>query len=168
MTEYRAQFDATVTFGNGGGLSAREFRLDVPSAEVTEAEAGRLTETYRNFLEVIGDGVALTAAGYLPPAAVEQIAERTGITDWWIGKANREDLTYPVADIRTTARALGLVSVRKGRLCPTAAAIRCQDPQALWRHSSAGTPLPTTARAIQPAWRSASLVPSGSRPTMCR
>ena len=36
------------------------------------------------------------------------------------------------------------------------------------RHSCAGTPLPATASAIQPAWRSASLVPSGSRPTMCR
>src|SRR4051794_20841883 len=35
------------------------------------------------------------------------------------------------------------------------------------RHSSTGTPLPATARAIQPAWRSASFVPSGSRPTMC-
>lgn len=36
------------------------------------------------------------------------------------------------------------------------------------RHSCAGTPLPATASAIHPAWRSASLVPSGSRPTMWR
>ena len=86
--------------------------------DVTEAEAARVTETYRTFLDVLGDGVTLTAAGYLPPAVVEQIAERTGIAEWWIGKANREDLTYPVSDIRTTARALGLVSVRKGRLSP--------------------------------------------------
>jgi len=36
MTEYRAAFDADVTFLNGGGLQARGFRLDVPAAEVTE------------------------------------------------------------------------------------------------------------------------------------
>ena len=36
--------------------------------EVTEGEAARLTETYRIFLDVVGDGVALTAAGYLPPS----------------------------------------------------------------------------------------------------
>ena len=45
--------------------------------DVSEAEAARLTETYRIFLDVLGDGVALTAAGYLPPAVVEQFAERT-------------------------------------------------------------------------------------------
>ncbi len=108
--------------------------------DVSDAEAARLTETYRIFLDVIGDGVPLTAAGYLKPALVEQIAERTGISDWWIGKANREDQTYPVADIRSTARALGLVSVRKGRLGPTAAVKRCgDDPQALWRHLTRAT-----------------------------
>ena len=96
--------------------------------DVSDVEAARLTETYRTFLDVIGDGVTLTAAGYLPPAVVEQVAERSGISEWWIGKANREDLTYPVAEIRTTARALGLVSVRKGRLSPTAAAARCAGP----------------------------------------
>lgn len=40
--QYRAQFDATVTFGNGGGLTAREFRVDVPHAEVSAAEVGTL------------------------------------------------------------------------------------------------------------------------------
>lgn len=129
--------------------------------EVTDAEAARLAETYRIFLDVIGEGVALTAAGYLPPAVVEQVAERSGIGDWWIGKANREDLTYPVADIRTTARALGLVSVRKGRLSPTAAAIRCQDPQALWRHIVGRLPLSTKDAERQAGWMALAVVGSG-------
>lgn len=108
--------------------------------DVTEADAARLTETYRIFLDVIGDGVTLTADGYLPPAVVEQCAERSGITGWWFGKANREDLTPPVAEIRDTMRALGLVRVRKGRLAPTAAAARCrEDPVALWRQIVGGT-----------------------------
>ncbi len=130
--------------------------------EVADAEAARLTETYRTFLDVIGDGVTLTAAGYLPPAVVEQIAQRSGISDWWIGKANREDLTYPVADIRTTARALGLVSVRKGRLSPTAAASRCgQDPQALWRHIVGRLPVGTKDAERQAGWMALAVAGSG-------
>lgn len=130
--------------------------------EVTDAEAARLTETYRTFLDVIGDGVALTAAGYLPPAVVERVAERSGISDWWIGKANREDLTYPVADVRTTTRALGLVSVRKGRLSPTAAAIRCgHDPNALWRHIVGRLPLGTKDADRQAGWMALAVAGSG-------
>jgi arylformamidase len=37
MTEYRASFDASVTFANGGGLTVSGFRVDVPSADVDEA-----------------------------------------------------------------------------------------------------------------------------------
>jgi len=40
--EYRAHFDATVSFANGGGLRAEGFRLDLPSAEVTEDDVARL------------------------------------------------------------------------------------------------------------------------------
>ncbi|MFE4469984.1 cyclase family protein [Leifsonia sp. NPDC056824] len=42
MTEYRAHFDASVSFVNGGGLTAEGFRLDVPSASVGEAEVAEL------------------------------------------------------------------------------------------------------------------------------
>jgi kynurenine formamidase len=45
---YRAEFDADVTFANGGGLQARGFRLAVPSLDVTHAELSRL------FLEALG------------------------------------------------------------------------------------------------------------------
>ena len=42
MTEYRASFDATVAFGNGGELTTTGFRVDVPSAEITEPELAAL------------------------------------------------------------------------------------------------------------------------------
>ena len=42
MTEYRAHFDAEIDFVNGGDLRARGFRLDLPSADLTEAEIGEL------------------------------------------------------------------------------------------------------------------------------
>jgi hypothetical protein len=130
--------------------------------DVTDSEAARLTETYRVFLEVIGDSVALTGAGYLPPAVVEQFAERSGITGWWIGKANREDLTPPVAAVRDTARALGLVRVRKGSLAPTAAATRCrQDPQALWQHIVGRLPLGNKESDRQAGWMALAVVGSG-------
>lgn len=35
-TEHRAQFDAEVTFSNGGSLSVRDFRLDIPGADIDE------------------------------------------------------------------------------------------------------------------------------------
>lgn len=130
---------------------------------VTDAEAARLTETYQVFLDVIGDGVRLTGVGYLPPAVVERVAERTGITGWWIGKANREDLTPPVAGVRDTARALGLVTVRKGRVIPTAVGIRCrQDPAALWEHIVGRLPLGTKDFDRHAGWLTLAVAGSGT------
>ncbi len=133
---------------------------------VDEDEAARLTETYRTFLDVIGDGVTLTAAGYLRPAVVEEVATRTGIGDWWMGRANREDLTHPVADIRSSARALGLVSVRKGRLAPTAAARKCRhDPLALWRHIVGRLPVGSQDAERDAGWLALAVIGSGAPPT---
>nr|WP_041841726.1 cyclase family protein [Actinoplanes friuliensis] len=42
MLQYRAEFDATVTFRAGGGLHAQRFRLDVPHADPTESELSAL------------------------------------------------------------------------------------------------------------------------------
>ena len=42
MPDYRAHFDFDIRFANGGGLSGTGFRLDLPSADATEGEVGRL------------------------------------------------------------------------------------------------------------------------------
>jgi len=42
MPDSRARFDATVTFANGGGLTAEGFRLDLPTGRETAEEIGRL------------------------------------------------------------------------------------------------------------------------------
>ena len=42
MSEYRASFDAVVRFSNGGDLTARGFRVDLPSRTLTEGEIGAL------------------------------------------------------------------------------------------------------------------------------
>jgi hypothetical protein len=41
-TQYRAVFDAEISFENGGGLPAHRFLMDVPSADTTAAAVGRL------------------------------------------------------------------------------------------------------------------------------
>lgn len=131
------------------------------SVEVSGTEAARLVEPFVTLLDVIGDGVRLTGAGYLPPALVERIAEETGVTDWWIGKANREDLTVPVAQLRDSARALGLVSVRKGRLGPSAAGRRFRtQPEALWRHVVSRLPVARSDFDRHAGWLSLAVVGS--------
>src|ERR1039458_8256138 len=70
---------------------------------------------------------ALTVAGYLSPVVVEQIARGAGVTQWWIGKANREDLTWPVAALRQNAQEVGLLRNAKGTLAPTARARAVAD-----------------------------------------
>jgi kynurenine formamidase len=42
VLQYRAEFDAAVTFLHGGGLQAQGFRVDVPHADSTEAEIAAL------------------------------------------------------------------------------------------------------------------------------
>src|SRR5688500_977070 len=42
MTEYRAAFDADVTFLNGGGLQVQGFRLDVPGPEIAQGALASL------------------------------------------------------------------------------------------------------------------------------
>ncbi len=42
MTDYRAHFDATIAFVNGGSLEATGFRIDLPSNDVEEGDVARL------------------------------------------------------------------------------------------------------------------------------
>ncbi len=58
MTEYRASFDADVTFLNGGGLQVQGFRLDVPGPEAGTDELARLFVAHLGLLMV--DRVELT------------------------------------------------------------------------------------------------------------
>src|SRR4029079_11623369 len=52
---WRASFDAEVTFANGGGLRAEEFRLDLPGddpAAITDHELGALFVRHLGLLMV--------------------------------------------------------------------------------------------------------------------
>jgi hypothetical protein len=70
-------------------------------------------------LDTVGDGVKLTAAGYLPPAVVRTIFDELDLGSEWIGAGNREDLTVPVLALREAGQRLRLLRKHKGRLVPT-------------------------------------------------
>ena len=79
------------------------------------------------------EGLSLTAAGWLPPAVVREAMSELGWAKDWIGKANREDQTLPVLQLRESAQRLGLIRKIKGRLTITSAAKRLlDDPTGLW------------------------------------
>jgi len=92
------------------------------AVELGEQDVRLTARPWLAVLDAVGSGTTLTAAGYLPPSAVEQIAQAAGVTQWWIGKANREDLTWPVADLRAAAEQVGLLRKAKGTVTPTARA----------------------------------------------
>ncbi len=103
--------------------------------EVVEAAERELLRPYWWLLDRVGDGIMLTAAGYLPPALVLAATTELGLDRDWIGKGNREDLSWPVAQLRSSAQALGLLRKTKGRLLRSKVGVAVtDDPVALWRH----------------------------------
>ncbi len=112
------------------------------SGDIEVATASRMVRPFTVLLDTIGDGVKLTAAGYLPPAVVQTIFDELDLGDEWIGKGNREDLTVPVLDLRETAQRLGLLRKYKGRLVPTTRGrTLAGDPVGLWWHLVGALPL---------------------------
>lgn len=110
--------------GEGGFIAAAWLAALGPRVAVRldEDDVRRAARPWLAMVDAVGAGAKLTAAGYLPPAVVEQIAEAAGVTSWWIGKVNREDLTWPVAALWEAAQDVGLLRKTKGRLLPTARA----------------------------------------------
>ncbi len=103
--------------------------------DLDDAAVAELTARYRTLLRLVGEGVNLTAAGYLPPRLVETVFAACGFEREWIGKGNREDLTVPVLRLRHSATALGLLRLSKGRLTLTRPGAKAaQDPRAMLGH----------------------------------
>jgi hypothetical protein len=90
-------------------------------------------------LAEVGDGLALTAAGYLPPRTVGRALDELGWREELIGPSSREVDAYPVLILRETATRLGLVRRRASRLQLTPSG-RCAlgDPGALWSAVAGG------------------------------
>ncbi|NLI04091.1 MAG: plasmid pRiA4b ORF-3 family protein [Actinomycetaceae bacterium] len=107
----------------------------------SDEDAERATAPMRVFLDVIGDGVPLTQAGYLKPQTVKKLlaefAERTPeFTDAIFPSASmREGDQLEIYQMREMARKLKLVRKYKGQLLPIASRRHlASDPQALLAH----------------------------------
>lgn len=65
-TQHRAEFDATVTFSNGGALSAEGFRVDIANADATDEQVAELFVASLNLLMV--ERVSLNNVRIFPEA----------------------------------------------------------------------------------------------------
>ena len=127
-------------------------RLDDPVLIGADTAAAAV-RPYAWLLDRVGDeGIKLTQAGYLPPMHVEAAFTELGFDKLWIGAGNREDLTYPVLDLRQSAQKIGLLRKHRGRLLATARgrALRT-DPVGLWWHLAERTPVASNDRCVYQA-----------------
>lgn len=112
------------------------------AVDLDEDVALAVTARLRLLLELVGAGVKLSSAGWLPPALVMQVVEGIGHRHAVWGKGNREQNLPPVRDLRESALQLGLVRKVKGQLLLTAAGTKLRaDPVGLARHIADRLPL---------------------------
>jgi hypothetical protein len=97
-------------------------------------QAAEVVRPYQWLLSRVGpDGLALTAAGFLPPTVVRACADELGWYEPWMGQGNREQGMPDVARLRESSESLRLVRKAKGRLHAVARAQRiADDPVALF------------------------------------
>ncbi|MBZ6371372.1 MAG: hypothetical protein LBE44_05615 [Microbacterium hominis] len=133
MTDYRAHSDFAISFANGGELSGTGFRLDLPSAEVSEAEIGRLLVQHL--------GLALVADVELRGLRIVAEPHR-GSRGVDVGAAGTRMLRHPASSTSATGSGPGS--------SPTRA---CRRPSSRLT-SRARTPARPTRRAPSSRWTS--------------
>jgi hypothetical protein len=115
-------------------LAPLEFRLVDPIDAGLAAPARELLRPLDWLLTEIGEGLTLTAAGYLPPRTVSKALDDLGWRDQIIGPATREVDAFPVLALRETATRLGLLRRRGNRLVPTPSGrAALNDGRVLWQ-----------------------------------
>ncbi len=136
----------------GGLLAPLETSLRENVDPGMAAPARALLRPLDWLLTEIGDGLALTAAGYLPPRTVSRALDELGWRDELIGPANREVDAYPVLVLRETAQRLGLCRRRASRLTLTPSGrAALADGRTLWQAVAAGLVGPEHS-ALAVAW----------------
>ncbi|MEO8107984.1 MAG: plasmid pRiA4b ORF-3 family protein, partial [Actinomycetes bacterium] len=114
--------------------------LATPVAALSTAGKGAALASVQWFLDQgAGDGLELTASGYLKPKAVQEACAVLPTMDGWLGKNNRENLARPLLIFRHRLQDMGLLRKYRGRLLlrKSAAPLR-NDTEALWDHVAAG------------------------------
>lgn len=103
------------------------------------AEAGPIAAAVHPYTWLLGRvgqrGIALTAAGYLPPKVVTEAMPALGWQTRPGGTASREHLATPLLELRQSARRMALLRTHRGVLMRTATGTRLAgDPVRLWWH----------------------------------
>ena len=94
--QYRAQFDADITFANGGGLQAQGFRLDIPGPEISDAELAELFVAHLGLLMVAD--VRLSARSVIREAHKGS----RGVGGGPVGGRRLVELSHPIEHGMTT------------------------------------------------------------------
>ncbi|SDC02280.1 pRiA4b ORF-3-like protein [Raineyella antarctica] len=111
-------------------------------AGLSDEQVAAAVHPYAHLLRTVGDGVRLTAAGYLPPTVMKVVFKGLVIERRWVRIGTREDATFPVLQLRESAVSLGLLRKSRGMLLATKAGQQlADDPRGLWRHIASRLPL---------------------------
>jgi len=120
----------------GDDVAGRAMLLSGAAAGPAGPELSATMRAHRWFLDrAVGDGIPLTAAGYLKPADVIAASAVLPAMSDWIGENNREANAYPLLEFRQSLQSAGLLRKYKGRLLLTKVGAAAQrDPARLWDH----------------------------------
>jgi hypothetical protein len=106
----------------GADVTGRALDLGAHRPGRTDVEWSAALRAHQWFLDRAGgDGIELTAAGYLKPADVVAVAPLVPTVADWYGKNHRESRLHPLLDFRQSLQRLGLLRKSKGRLLLTRA-----------------------------------------------
>ena len=105
--KWRVQFDADVTFGNGGGLQAQGFRLDIPGTDIGQDALGELFVRHLGLLMV--DQVRITNKVLLREPHKGSRGVAAGEVDQ--GSPRLVDLSHVIRDGMTTYPGLPAPSI---------------------------------------------------------
>ncbi|MCW4459954.1 hypothetical protein [Microbacterium sp. MPKO10] len=124
--------------GTTVGSAFRDRAVEISTLKVMSdpVDYGSALTAYRWLLEwADGDGLPLTASGYLKPADVRALAEVMPTMQYWIFKVTREIDVHPVLSFREYLKEIGLLRKYKGTLrLSRAARALLGDPAGLWRY----------------------------------
>jgi len=109
---------------------------------LSDEQVAAAVRPYVQLLGQVGEGVKLTAAGYLPPKIVRAIYAELRLAEVWMGTGQSEASTPVIIVLRESATALGLLRKSRGMLMVTKAGQKLvDDPRGLLRHIGSRLPL---------------------------
>ncbi|MET0417691.1 MAG: cyclase family protein [Actinoplanes sp.] len=105
MLQYRAEFDAAVTFTTGGSLQTQGFRVDVPHGDVTRAEIAELFVAATRLRDV----------GRVEISAIRIFAESTPVSGAELERRRFVELSHVISDGMATYPGLAAPAIEPYR-----------------------------------------------------